>query len=328
SMIFSAPFRKLMVPVMIKSVRVDPKVMFAAIARNRSKEEMKEKEAVQEQVREWRDMNLDEGEQAGSILAELDQTNEILDQLYERFHIYKSMMPFYVDSNAKLLVTHGLEVENVMAFPIPRKVDNQDLGLDSYEFLPNEDLCAIDPCDRQTLNQYLELCKSMASIIKRNGAEKIKCDYNYRNIGSDVIQGYRMANNESHVMFRALDKIMQAVAQDDHNNNTAVADNNIAYRVWADMQDRREFDLNKDLIHQIQRNERLIRSLVDIVNENLVPQKTIKVLEINAMGGAQVLAREVEKYVADYHMYPIDVEYKLAVTAKEGCPESLADRTA
>ena len=72
-----------------------------------------------------------------------------------------------------------------------------------------------------------------------------------------------------------------------------------------------EFDLTLDVINKISKNEYLIRSLLDIVSENNVPKKEIKVQEINLTNG--LMAQEVDNYLASFHIYPIDVDYSIAV---------------
>ena len=74
----------------------------------------------------------------------------------ERFCIFKSSVPFYLDVNSRLLVAPGVEVEQVMAFPIPRKMPTS-LVLESYEWVANEDKNAINDCDKQSLIEYLEV---------------------------------------------------------------------------------------------------------------------------------------------------------------------------
>ena len=51
----------------------------------------------------------------------------------------------------------GLRSMGVTAFPIPRKVDMSNLVLDSYEFVANQDINAIDSCDRNHIIEYLEV---------------------------------------------------------------------------------------------------------------------------------------------------------------------------
>ena len=147
SMILAAPFRKLMVPVMIKTLRIDPDVLFKAINTFKSEEEVKKllSETETEALTTV----------SGAAMAEVADIT--LEKMTKKFCFFRSEMPFHYNSESKLLVTHGIEVENVTAFPIPRKVDTTNLVLDSYEFVANEDNNAIESCDQNHIIEYLEV---------------------------------------------------------------------------------------------------------------------------------------------------------------------------
>lgn len=55
------------------------------------------------------------------------------------------------------MVAHGIEVEDVMVFPIPRRTDTMNLVTDSYHFCPNDDMEAIDALELNTLTEYIEV---------------------------------------------------------------------------------------------------------------------------------------------------------------------------
>ena len=74
----------------------------------------------------------------------------------ERFSIFKSSVPFYFDVNSRILIAPGVEIEQVLAFPIPRRMPTA-LNIDSYEWVANEDNSAINECGKQSLNEYLEV---------------------------------------------------------------------------------------------------------------------------------------------------------------------------
>ena len=147
AMILAAPFRKLMVPVMIRTLRIDPKVLFESI--KHFKFEDKSKKNIGEK----------EEEELKNLHAEalFDVADVALEKMKKKFCFCNSPMPFYFNSESKLLVTHGIEIEGVTAFPIPRKVDATNLVLDSYEFVANEDNNAIESCDRNHIIEYLEV---------------------------------------------------------------------------------------------------------------------------------------------------------------------------
>ena len=91
------------------------------------------------------------------IVDSANAVNENFDTLGTRFCLFKADMPFYLNFKTRIMLTHGIEVEGVTAFPIPRKVDTSNLVLDSYEFIANEDNCAVEQCDRKQIMEYLEV---------------------------------------------------------------------------------------------------------------------------------------------------------------------------
>ncbi|CAG2175521.1 unnamed protein product, partial [Oppiella nova] len=167
-----------------------------------------------------------------------------MDKFKERFAIYPANMPLYFNMDTKHLVAQGIEVEQVLAFPIPRRVDTVDLVLDSAEFCANDDPAAIDESMKASIMKYLE------------------------SISDEVIEEYRNANNENHVMFRILDKMLSEVS--DNNNKQKIDNNKDMKTLLNDILVNPDYDLSRDLINQISSNERMIRSLVDIVCENFV----------------------------------------------------------
>ena len=106
---------------------------------------------------------------------------------------------------------------------------------------------------------------------------------------------------------------------DENQNTTKTMREEAVTQFIAETQKKPEFDLSLDVINQVSKNERLIRSFVDIVSENNVPKKEIKVLEINLTNG--LLVEEVDNQLATSHIYPIDVNYTIAVKN----PETLGD---
>lgn len=161
TMALAMPFRKLMVPVMIKALRCDPRVLYEAVKENRVTEVFKDnvhkKGMTFKQVLEEDADDYQKDQKEDNKMVDLLQTpDEYLEEMFgEQFHIYESVLPFYVDMNSRMVVTHGVEIEDVIAFPIPRKTNTQDLKLESYEFVANEDLNAIGNNDKKVIEEYL-----------------------------------------------------------------------------------------------------------------------------------------------------------------------------
>ena len=141
------PYRKLRIPVMVKTVRIDPKILFEAINHYKSEETGQISEIVENQKEDVKKL----------IESHSEVADIAFDKMKKRFCVFKSSMPFYYDSESKIMVTHGIEIENMTTFIIPRKVDTTNLVLDSYEFVANEDNNAIESCDRKHIIEYLEV---------------------------------------------------------------------------------------------------------------------------------------------------------------------------
>ena len=144
STIFNNPVRQLMVPVMIRSIKIDPKVLSNAIRNNKLNEETTENIKVENDIEGFKS---DEQK-----LNELQETFKI-----QQFCPFDSILPFYYNYNTKRVITHGLEIENIIGLPIERKTDSTNLILDSYEFIPNDDMKSIEEYDYNYINNYLEV---------------------------------------------------------------------------------------------------------------------------------------------------------------------------
>ncbi|CAG2169908.1 unnamed protein product [Oppiella nova] len=320
SMAMAAPFRKLMVPVMIRALRVDPRVLFEGLRKSRNIQapvKSIEDYATQDNMEKVANQITGITEEVQVDVAKQDIPNVMqlysveVSKLYERFAIFSADMPFYFNAKSKRLVTQGIEVEDIMAFPIPRRADTMDLVTDSYEFYANEDLEAIEPLERKLLTDYVEVCKAMAAKVKQMGFKQMKCDFNYQSISDEEIQEYKNANNENHVIFRIFDKMLSELSDENKNIKTDANIHKVLNEIYANP----EYDLSKDLINQISKNERMIRTLVDIVSENYVTTNDLNITEINL--SSDVLAKDVDHLLTQFRIIPFITNYKLIVKSKD-----------
>ncbi|CAG2169075.1 unnamed protein product [Oppiella nova] len=151
----------------------------------------------------------------------------------------------------------------------------------------------------------------MAAKLKQIGFKQMKCDFNYKSISDEVIQEYRNANNENHVLFRVLNKMLSEMVDENKNikNETNVT------KVLSEIHTNPEYDLSRDIVNQVSRSERMVRTLVDTVCENMVTIKELKVTEINF--SRDLLVKEVDQFISHFRILPFDVEYKLIVKSKQ-----------
>ena len=154
AMALAMPFKKMMVPVMIKRLRCDPRVFYEWS----KKFEIEIEKEYLDQEKGIHDVEEASGreDELGDMLE--SSNTELLYQLISnRFHIYNSVMPFFVDVNSRMVVTHGIEVEDMLAIPISRKTNIQDLKMESYQFIANEDFDAIEDRLKIELAEYLKV---------------------------------------------------------------------------------------------------------------------------------------------------------------------------
>ena len=320
TMALAMPFRKLMVPVMIKRLRCDPKVMYEGIDKNRvivtEDKVFNEDQMIDDVINDEEAKDEDYDKDLEGML-EIDNKQYLEGVIGTRFHMYKSHLPFYANMNSRMIVTHGIEIEDLMALPIPRKTNVQDLKLESYQFLANEDMNAIEESNKTYLLDYLKVCSGIASKAKKIlENQNFKKDEEFEKFIDNRLKDIK----DNEIMLKILQKINTIV-----NDNNRNFDENTINRQLTELQTNPDFDMNLDVINQVSKNELLVRSLLDIVSENYVPKREIKVLEINLTNG--LMAAEVDHHLASSHIYPIDVNYSLVVKSIESIPEDFKNKT-
>ena len=159
----------------------------------------------------------------------------------------------------------------------------------------------------------------MAAQVKQMGLKDMKCDFNYKSLSTDVIEKYRNQNNEQHIIFKCLDKLYEIL---DNQNKHSVNTDSIQ-SILNELQDSKDYKLEKDFINNITNNERLIRSLTDIVSENNVTKRELKVTEINL--SSDLMVKEVKQNMSHFEAIPTQVDYQIIIESIEGISESLHD---
>jgi len=163
----SVPFRNIFVPVIITSLKCDPKVFLDAIEKNKQMiydetqqdMETRAEKFDNELVSDLKADTTTEEEQEliemkKMMEPEIKQFEELLDTGKEKF---ESILPVFGDMHLKLTVTHGIELSNIIGFPIPRMNSLQDVKCESYQFIPNEENDAINTIYKKEITEYLQV---------------------------------------------------------------------------------------------------------------------------------------------------------------------------
>ena len=150
STIMAQPFRKLIVPVMIKYLRCEPHLLRRAIQMNKKGND--------------------------SIRNEQDKVKEVLinEKLKERlrmwYNLFASTLPYFTDTKLNLVVAPGLEIEGMLAQNIQRKNQEKGLTLESYKFIKNEESLDDNRGGDEESNEYL--IRSLLDIVSENNVPK------------------------------------------------------------------------------------------------------------------------------------------------------------
>ncbi|CAG2110585.1 unnamed protein product, partial [Medioppia subpectinata] len=136
------PSRKTSVPVMIRRLCVDPRLLFDSIKASLLSAEMS--------VPNNEDIHIE-----GFVKIALEESADLEKQLNDRYAVYSAEMPFRYNSLTRQLVSPGIEIDDLVVHPIARRPDT-NLTLESYEFCPNNDMEAIDDSMRSEMLQYIK----------------------------------------------------------------------------------------------------------------------------------------------------------------------------
>jgi hypothetical protein len=161
-------FRNIFIPVIITSLRCDPKVLFEAIEESKQLIYDKNNEPeidIENLVNDKElinDIKLDTAKSEEEDLAEMKklmepeikQMEELLDTGKEKF---MSILPVFIDMNLKQTVTRGIEVNGIISAPIARVNTDQDVACESYQFIPNEENIAIETEFKKQVTEYLQV---------------------------------------------------------------------------------------------------------------------------------------------------------------------------
>jgi fatty acid synthase len=142
-------------------------------------------------------------------------------------------------------------------------------------------------------------------------------------IGEEIIQNYLKDNKEEYVMLKIFHTILNSFKDENENFDEKLRDNNLG-AILNNFQNATEYDLSRDILNQVSKNERFIRPLLDIVSENNALKKDIKALEINLSNA--IMALEADHHLACAQIYTITVDYTIVNNSIENLDKDLKNK--
>ena len=296
--------RSLDIPVTLQSFRCDPVMLFDAIDSHKRYLDEKSEENHLDAEKKIIFGN-DE-----SVEMYKEELNDI-ENLNEKFGVgnqkWVSDVPMIVNNNLNAIITKGLEVKGMISVMMPRKFLSKDLRLERYQFIPFYENDAIENYYRNELTTYLNVCSAICKQILEKSGINIQIDGLMKNLNNlkveqKLIDELLLNISEEHTLFNALNLL---AAQKDLNKNFFVEN-----EIINDLRQKLEFDISKDIINLAGRNERLIRPMLDTINENVTPIKQLNVLEMNITNG--IMGPDISQMQIETFIVAISVGYTIA----------------
>ena len=296
--------RSLDIPVTLQSFRCNPVMLFDAIDSHKRYLDEKSEENHLDAEKKIIFGN-DE-----SVEMYKEELNDI-ENLNEKFGVgnqkWVSDVPMIVNNNLNAIITKGLEVKGMISVMMPRKFLSKDLRLERYQFIPFYENDAIENYYRNELTTYLNVCSAICKQILEKSGINIQIDGLMKNLNNlkveqKLIDELLLNISEEHTLFNALNLL---AAQKDLNKNFFVEN-----EIINDLRQKLEFDISKDIINLAGRNERLIRPMLDTINENVTPIKQLNVLEMNITNG--IMGPDISQMQIETFIVAISVGYTIA----------------
>ena len=292
--IIANPIRLLFIPTSIQSFKCDPQ-MFVESNNLIGTKLVDNKEILNDSTKEEKVIEISKKDKNLPISTDLHFDVNVI-----------------FDKKLKALIGNGIEITGIKFSNLNRKSVLNKLRLEKYQFIPYYEDNAIENYHRNEIMKYLNVCSAICKQIFEKTEYNLKKIENFDDIimniqiDQKIIDEMIMNINEEHILLNTLCSILNI--EGDLSNNTDSVYN---------LKQRKElnFDLSYDLINLVGRNERLIRPMIDTVNENINPMLELKVLEINTTNG--IIEVDISQYLTETFILPVAIEYTIAHNKSE-----------
>jgi fatty acid synthase len=176
-------------------------------------------------------------------------------------------------------------------------------------------------------NESYDLLKQVCSSLAYKAIKLLEIKYMKNGneiVKEELVENYLKDIKEEHVMLKIFNEIFKSFKDENENIDKSLRDSNLE-ALLNNFKNNVEYDLSRDLINKVSKNERFIRPLLDIFSENNVLKRDIKVLEINLSNA--IMALETDHYLASNQIYPINVDYTIAHNSIEKLHEDYKNKS-
>lgn len=219
-------------------------------------------------------------------------------------------IPVIADSNLEFVASKGIEMKGLKFVNIPLRNVMENVKMEKYEFVPFDESMAIESIDFNELNDYAQNCETLAEVIKQAGKQSTI-------IFNDQLNNIlKQKPNDNQVLLNILIQFYRTIIDE---NNNVIGDGKINWPMAQKIIGENKYDLSKDILNCCHKNGRLLRSTLDVVNENSL--RNITIVEANYTG--QIMIDNVISSMSAYFHYPLVVDYLLTTKSIKNVPENL-----
>ena len=310
-MINGIPIRSLFVPILIQSFKCDPLMFYGEVNKHKvyfsnSNKNIDEdvSDELQKEEQEIYEKHKDLVEKEVFTKAFKEVRTKSVKSKKKWFYDIQTI----VDMELNAVIAKGIEFRNIISSDLPRKFLSDRLRLERYEFIPFDEDNTIENYNRNELLKYLNVCSMICKQISEKKIFKVSIG-NFMNhlkviqVDQKDVDEMTMDIDEDHTLLRTLHFLSnEKDIYQNLNYDNMINELKVKF-------EKMEFDVSKDIINLVGRNERLIRPLIDTVNENVTPIKELNILEINMTNG--IISIDILQMQSETFILPISVRYTI-----------------
>uniref|UniRef100_A0A1W7RAJ9 Fatty acid synthase n=1 Tax=Hadrurus spadix TaxID=141984 RepID=A0A1W7RAJ9_9SCOR len=226
------------------------------------------------------------------------QNVKIDPKILTQSEIEKGVDVFY-DKFVNECASAGILLKGLKASLARRRQDPNPPLLEEYQFIPYNERDILDKSHKILVQEYTEVCSALArKILEANGKNKAQISdvmNGFKEASDKVLQDYLTSSKENFVLLNSLKEISQLPPSANLQENVK----NIVKQL--------QLNIGNDLLSSTLLSERILRTTLDLVVENLLSSK-VKILEISTTNS---ISKQVQHFLLDFNVL-LNTDYTVA----------------
>ncbi|KAF7493890.1 Fatty acid synthase [Sarcoptes scabiei] len=212
-----------------------------------------------------------------------------------------------IDTNLRLVISEGLEMKGLQFRHQPLRDVMKNVKMETYGFVPFDDRKAIDQDDYEQLQRYITDVQALYKTI-----EKVLCD---EQTSSMILDGKiqklidRTEFNEREILMQILIQYLRCLIDENQNLRNVGEEKMKRSILKRILMTENNQDIHLDLLNSCHKNCRMMRSTLDVINENGLRNLTV----IETVADGEIMIDDLVHHMSDHFHYPLVVDYHLVI---------------